>query len=155
MTLSPSRPPLLLIALLAACDADQSSETGWNAAPLITGGYQAFLEGATGCGGSYEVVTDWAEGPLSIRGDGPRTLTYDFGQDMAFAGSVDESWSYQFGGSGTWMGYNLSIHQAGVFTEEDERFVMTGDFSVIVDEDGNASNDCTITARMSARQISD
>ncbi len=145
---------LLLAALFPACG--EAADTGFGEdIPDIRGHFQVFVEGASGCESQYGYLTDWAVGMLTITGDGPRHLTYTFSQDMVFEGHVDASWSFQLSGNATWNEANLSVYEDGMVTLEDDRYLLDGEFEILVDDDEVFDNDCTITARARGTQISD
>jgi hypothetical protein len=147
-------PIFILAALIPACGEPEDTGFG-DEIPDIRGHFQVHVEGAAGCEGSYSYLTDWAIGPLTITGGGPNQLTYTFVSDMVFQGHVDAAWSFQLSGSATWGTANLSVYEDGMVTLEDQRYLMEGEFEVLVDDDEFLTNDCTITAKARHTQISD
>ena len=120
--------------------------------PDVAGRYNAVPGGTTGCDGDPTWITGWAEGPLEIAGD-PEALSFEF-TGMVFYGSANGDRSYDFGGTGAWGANELSVYNEGVFVLENDRWVMDGDFDVIVYDPEFSTEDCTMTGPVKAYQIS-
>lgn len=152
------RIPALLLTVslfLCACGKDVE-ETGWiGDVPNVTGTYNLFVTGATGCDGGYDVVTDWAVGYMGVEGEDPSNLIFRFRDELAFDGWVDEHWSYQFGGFVLWNDIEESVYNAGAFEMTDEGMEMSGQFDVVVNDDDIDTNDCTVTARIEGTRIAE
>jgi hypothetical protein len=139
---------------LLACNGEE--DTGGGTPPDVTGTYNVILEGVTGCGDDPTWIKDWCEGPLVISGD-PGSLSFDFGEDVVFAGAVLASRAYSFSGPLVFNGADLDVANGGSFTvAKDGGWDMEGDFEVNVSTDPNfESDDCTINGPMHATEISD
>ena len=138
--------------LLAACGGEPEDNWPVGDPPDVTGRYNTVPGGTTGCDGDPSWIAGWAEGPLEIAGD-PENLTFEF-LSMTFSGWVDADHSYSFGGTAAWGANELSVYNEGLFSVEDERWVMEGMFDVVVYDPEFTSEDCTITGPVKAYQIS-
>ena len=138
------------LVLLACGEAEEQWPT--SDPPDVTGRYNVVPGGTTGCDGDPTWITGWAEGPLEISGS-PDDLTFSF-TGMTFYGSVDGDRSFNFGGTGSWGANELSVYNEGVFTLEDDRWLLDGDFDVIVYDPEFSSEDCTVTGPVKAYQLS-
>lgn len=150
---------LALLALAAACSDGDSKDPGdiSGAAPDVTGRYNVILGGTTGCDGEESWIQDWAEGPLAIDGE-PSTLTFDFGQDMSFLGSVSASYTFGFSGEVVWAEAKLDVYGSGSFetqTEDDGsvKWVINGDVEAEVDDDEFETNNCLIEGAFQAYEL--
>ena len=90
---------------------------------------------------------------MEIAGD-PEDLSFEF-TGMVFYGSVSGDRSYDFGGTGSWGANALSVYNEGIFSLEDDRWVLDGNFDVVVYDPEFTTEDCTITGPVKAYQISD
>jgi len=155
------RPILLVAACLVAVAGcgDKSGDGGGlpvGTPPDVAGSYQVTIGGTTGCEGESSWINDWATGPLSIGGaDG--VLTFDFLDEAIFDGSVDSLGRYQFTGTYVFNGAVLDVSNEGQFEVDPDfdgdRWLMTGDFSVEVDDDEFTTNNCTITGPVQAVEL--
>jgi hypothetical protein len=122
--------------------------------PDIAGRYNVIVTGTNGCDGNADLIDGWASGALTISGEAG-DLTFDFAGGNVFSGSVDDAYSFQFGGTTAYEAYTLSVFASGVVnTDEMDRHVLQGDFEVTADDDGIVSNDCTITGPFEAYWLS-
>lgn len=124
--------------------------------PDVTGNYQVTIGGTTGCEGASGWINDWATGPLRITGE-PSALSFDFGEEMIFSGSVDTLGRYRFEGELIYQGAQLIVSNEGSFEQDPEydgeRWLISGMFEVEVDDDEFTSNNCTITGPMQAVEL--
>ena len=148
---------LAALVLFSACKGGDDTEAPTG--PDIRGRYNVIVAGTNGClteeGESRAMlITTWANGALAIDGDRGGALTYDFGNGTVFQGSADDDSSFQAGGGVTEVdGWTLDAFLLGSAASADGRWVLTGDFSVRADDDGVASNDCTIEGPFQAFQV--
>lgn len=139
----------VLLVFATACNGGDKDSGGLQGDPPdVAGRYNIILGGTSGCSGESSWIQDWAEGPLAIDGD-PSTLTFDFGDEMSFLGSVSAAYSFGFSGDVIWGEAELSVYGSGVFDTETEddgsvKWVMDGDLEVEVDDDEFETNNCTI-----------
>ncbi|NOY26197.1 MAG: hypothetical protein GXP62_10030 [Oligoflexia bacterium] len=149
---------LLFTGALAACGDNGSGGGGLPVGepPDVAGDYQVTLGGTTGCEGASGWINDWATGPLGIDGTNG-SLTFDFYDGMVFDGSVDSLGRYQFTGTVTYNKAQLDVSNEGQFEIDPdfdgERWLLTGDFSVVVDDDEFTGNNCTITGPVQAIEL--
>jgi hypothetical protein len=137
----------LLPLCLLACDGGGDTGGASTPPPEVAGAYNVIISGTTGCDGDETWVTGWAEGPLVITGtDG--VLSFDFGDPMIFSGGVSASGQYSFSGSATYNEAALEVSNVGSFSLADN--TMSGEFEVVVDDDEFSTNNCTVTAPMTA-----
>jgi len=124
--------------------------------PDVSGPYQVIVGGTTGCEGESGWINDWATGPLTISGTGG-ALSFDFGTGTVFDGSIDSLGRYQFSGTIDFNNAVLDVSNEGSFAldpdYDGERWLMDGDFSVVVDDDEFTTNNCTITGPVKATEL--
>ena len=154
-----SRVGLAVLVLAAACNGGDSKDSGGasGAAPDVTGRYNVILGGTTGCSGEESWIQDWAEGPLAIDGDAS-TLTFDFGQDMSFLGSVSASYAFGFSGEVVWAEAKLDVYGSGTFETETEddgstKWLINGGIEAEVDDDEFETNNCIIDGAFQAYEL--
>lgn len=152
-----------VLLMLGACGGDKD-DSGLlvGAPPEVAGHYNVIVSAATGCGEDGEVwIQGWAEGPLNVEGTNG-DLTFDFGDDYVFVGSVLSSQSYSFGGQIEYDAAVLEVYSTGTFTSESYtntedstsyRWVMEGDFSIEVDDDEFETNNCTVEGPYQGTQL--
>ena len=145
---------MIAALFLLACNGED--DTGGGTPPDVTGHYNVILEGVTGCDSDPSWIEDWCKGPLVISGD-PGSLSFDFGEDVVFAGAVLASRGYSFSGPLVFNGADLDVANAGSFTMGDDgNWLMEGDFEVVVSTDPEfKQDDCTIDGPMHATMLSD
>lgn len=138
---------------LLACNGED--DTGGGTPPDVTGHYNVILEGVTGCDSDPAWIEDWCAGPLVITGD-PGSLSFDFGEDVVFPGSVTAARGYSFSGPLVHNGADLDVVNVGGFSMgKSDNWEMEGDFDVEVSTDPKFTGDnCTITGPMHATMIS-
>jgi hypothetical protein len=141
-----------LLPLLALACGDKGEDTEAATGPDITGDYNTFIEGVTGCDGDPAWVQDWAEGPLRVSGS-PDQLTFDFQGGVTFSGSIDGAANFIFFGPLEWNGANLDVSQRGVAVPTQESWDLDGRFEILIDDDGDPDNDCTFTAEFTANAL--
>lgn len=137
--------PVLVVA--AACSGGEPDLMDY------AGRYNVFVDGIIGCDNDPAYV-EWLEGPLQIRG-APSDATFDFGPPFVLSGSTTPAGAVSFGGviedgDTTWF-----TSGSGEADGEPQRWVITGEAGAEVDEDGDPSTNCTITALYTARQIAE
>lgn len=149
---------LWTLSPLLACGDKDDTGSGLPVAetPDVAGNYQVTIGGATGCEGESSWINDWATGPLIVEGTGG-SLTFDFGEDYIFNGSIDTLGRYQFEGTITFNEAELEVQNEGQFELDPDfdgdRYLVEGDFEVVVDDDEFEKNNCTITGPMQAIQL--
>lgn len=149
---------LLALSSTLACGDKDDTGSGLPVAetPEVAGAYQVTIGGTTGCEGESSWINDWATGPLTVEGTGG-SLTFDFGQDIIFSGSIDTLGRYQFEGTITFNEAELEVMNEGQFELDPdfdgERYLVDGDFEVVVDDDEFKKNNCTITGPMQAIEL--
>ncbi|MCK6506178.1 hypothetical protein L6R53_22840 [Myxococcota bacterium] len=149
---------LLALSSTLACGDKDDTGSGLPVAeaPEVAGNYQVTIGGTTGCEGEASWINDWATGPLIVEGTGG-SLTFDFGDDYVFSGSIDSLGRYQFEGVITFQEAELEVKNEGQFELDPdfdgERYLVDGDFEVTVDDDEFEKNNCTITGPMQAVQL--
>jgi hypothetical protein len=77
---------------------------------------------------------------------------------MDFSGLVDNTWTFEFGGDKDWVDGDitatLSVSARGSFTTVDGDNVATSDtLEILVDDDGIQSNNCTVSAKITATEL--
>lgn len=149
---------LLLPALgpLACGDKDDTGGLPTAGIPDVAGAYQVTIGGTTGCEGEASWINDWATGPMRVEGvEG--VLTFDFGDEYIFDGTVDSLGRYQFEGTIIFNAAELVVQNEGQFELdpdfEGERWLVDGDFEIEVDDDEFDTNNCTITGPMQAIEL--
>jgi hypothetical protein len=147
---------LLGLGLVGCAGSSDVDDTDPFAAPDVAGRYNVILEGTNGCmddqGSSRsELIESWASGPMTITGSGG-SLDFDFEEDVVLGGGVSDDYGFSFAGTSTYEAYALDISGLGVVYSEDDRWVLEGDFEVLV-SDGVSANDCTITGPFKAFQV--
>lgn len=159
--MTPLAPPRLGagIALLAALGCtDKGDDSGAALEPPdITGHYQSFVTEVTGCGGEKDDWMDWATGPLSVDGDAS-LLTFDFGDDLSFTGSVNSGYQFAFSGLITYEDATLDLYGSGSVTSQASasggaQWVLDGGYSAEFDDDEFETNNCTLEGRFEATQL--
>ncbi len=142
---------MMAALLFLACNGDD--DTGGGTPPDVTGHYNVILEGVTGCE-SDPTWLDWCEGPLVISGE-PDSLSFDFGEEVIFPGTVTSARGYSFSGSLVVDGADVSVVNAGGFSVgKNDLWEMEGDFEAIVSTDPEfKSDDCTIDGPMHAMML--
>lgn len=147
-----SRAPTALLAataLLYSCDG-QSGDP-WEDSPDIRGRYHVIVEAVQGCDGHDEYLTDWAPGTLTISGDEPLQLDFDFGNDIVLSGSVNSSYTLAFGGRVESEEWALSVGGSAVATTRDLMWVLEGSMSG--DAEDAEITLCSITGPFLATQV--
>lgn len=120
--------------------------------PDVTGRYQVQITTISGCDNDATLVQPWAQGPLEVSGSGG-SLSFDFGDDAVFSGTVSADGTYGFRGDLTWAGAEHRVVQEGMFSEEDGTWTAEGLFRNTVSVDEFDTNDCTLEATMVATWI--
>jgi hypothetical protein len=120
--------------------------------PEVEGRYEVTVQGVNGCDANADLLAGWADGPLTIAGE-PSALSWDFGDGVVLSGAVDDSYGLQFSGGVAWGSYAIDAYADGVVYSEDDRWVLEGDLEGVVDDNGIASDDCTITGPFKAYQV--
>jgi hypothetical protein len=143
-----------VLGLVGGCagSSDVDSDTDAFAAPDITGRYDLQVQGTNGCNETPSLITDWAPGPLVVSGTAA-SLTFDFLDDVVMTGSVDATFAVQFGGTVSDPPWTIGVFASASVTDEDAKWVMSGTFEGTADDDGVASNDCTIEAPFTATRL--
>jgi len=143
-------------ALLLSCGGNDTGGLPAATPPDVSGPYQVIVGGTTGCEGESGWINDWATGPLTISGTGG-ALSFDFGTGTVFDGSIDSLGRYQFSGTIDFNNAVLDVSNEGSFAldpdYDGERWLMDGDFSVVVDDDEFTTNNCTITGPVKATEL--
>lgn len=154
----------LLGLLLGACNGDgkESDDPLTGAPPEIAGHYNVIISAATGCGEDGEAwFQEWAEGPLLVEGT-EGDLSFDFGDDYVFLGSVSYSMAFSFGGDIVYNDAELEVYSSGTVSSETYsttdggtgyRWMLDGDFEIIVDDDEFETNNCTVEGPYQATQL--
>ena len=141
------------VVVLAACSGDKDDgEVIVGDPPDISGRYQVFITGTTGCDKEPEWTAGWAEGPMSIEGSAD-TLSFDFYDEVVLDGAVDGSYQYWFAGTATYDGAELSIYNSGSVQAAETGWTLDGALDIEVDDDEFDTNNCTITGTMEATQL--
>lgn len=135
-----------LVACTEAADVDDTASD----APDLVGDYEAQVSGSEGCEAHPALVSGWMDGAFTIAG-APSALVFDFGDDVALDGSVDDAYGFDLGGAVNPDGVALSISVEGVVYSQQDRWVLEGDLEAVVDEGGSA--DCTMEAMFEAYQV--
>lgn len=149
----------VLVALVLFSGCSGGDDTDGPTGPDIRGRYNVIVAGTNGCltdeGESRAaLITTWANGALAIDGARGGALTYDFGNGTVFTGSADEDSSFQAAGLvGEVDGWDLDVFSVGSAAAADGRWVLTGEFNVTADDDGLATNNCTIEGPFQAFQV--
>ena len=120
--------------------------------PDISGDYQVMVNWVTGCDGDPGIVEDWAQGPLSIEGS-PSNLSFDFGDDMDFSGTVSASGSVWFSGVVTNDSATLDLGFSGTADQTDDQWVVLGELEIVVEDDEFTSNNCSVTSEIEAFEL--
>jgi hypothetical protein len=145
-----TRVRVLWCVFAAGCAGSSDVETdGVFQAPDITGRYDVQVAGTNGCDSNASLILDWAVGPMVVSGDAS-SLTFDFLDGVAMVGTVDDTYSVQFGGVVSMPPWELAAFAAGSVVDDTGRWVMTGRFEGTADDDGVQGNDCTIEAPFTA-----
>jgi hypothetical protein len=156
----PGRHTLLCaLALTLGCGETVDEDSGWwlREAPDITGQYQFFVDGVSAsnvCEDEIPYATDWLLGALGISGDQPSALTFTFSSGMSFSGSVDSTWAWNFGGSETYSGADLTVVASGFISASDGQQRISGSLEVETDDDEFTTNNCVFEVLISGTQIS-
>lgn len=152
---------LIPLPLLVACGGDGgkgNDDTGFAGQPPdMASRYNVILGGTSGCDGEETWITGWAEGPLAVDGDAS-LLTFDFGNDISFTGSVSSSWQFGFSGEIVYNEAELEVYGAGTVSEEtddegDRQLFLTGTIEAEVDDDEFETNNCTIEGQFQAYEL--
>ncbi len=147
--------PRLTTALLAAtallCSCESAGGDPWEDSPDIRGRYHVIVEGTQGCEGRSEYLTAWAPGALTVGGDEPLSLTYDFGDDVVLTGSVNSSYTFSLGGYVETEDWALGVGASGVARTQDLMWVLEGTFSGDAEDEGITL--CTISGPFVATQV--
>ncbi len=138
-----------LLLVLGACST--SDMALWGDAPDITGRYNVILEGTAGCEGEQDLLDIWAPGALTVQGDEPGSLSFDFGGDIVLVGSIADTYTYQFGGYVEVEGWGLGTGSTGVAYAEGGGYVLEGSLSADADDGGIKT--CTISGPYVATQV--
>ncbi len=155
-----TRHSVLLLPLLVACsggDGDKDDSGFVGTPPDMASHYNVILGGTSGCGGEETWITDWAEGPLNVTGTAS-ALTFDFGDEMSFTGSVSGSWQWGFSGDVIWNEAELEVYGAGTVSMETndaggEQLLIEGSVEAEVDDDEFETNNCTIEGLFQAYEL--
>ena len=141
-----------ILPVLIACSGSESDGLPEAVAPDIAGNYNFILEGTTGCDGEQGWLNDWAPGALVVEG-AASGLSFDFGNEMVFVGSIDAGYSLQFGDRVDFGGASLAVFSGGAASHDGERWTLSGLLEATVDDDGVESNDCTIEGPYEALEL--
>jgi hypothetical protein len=151
---------LLFVALTgwAGCGADKSDSGTSAAVPDIVGRYNVDILGLAGCENDPAWVDTWARGRLDVTGAGT-SLTFDFGDGAAFAGTIESDGVFRFNGSFETNGGDLVIAATGDAGVADtdpgdgSQSALSGEFAIVVSQDG--IEDCSVNAPFEATELVD
>jgi hypothetical protein len=166
---------MFLSMCLFGCSTKDDSENDETIAPGaeagaevidVNGSYNSLIAAATGCGEESFWLENWSQGPMMISGEND-ALTFDFMDGMEFGGAVTSERTYSFSGQvefttevwdDTGMESRMAVidvQNSGTFIRDGNCWEMDGDFTLLVDEDGDGLefNDCTLTGPVKAKQI--
>jgi hypothetical protein len=144
-----TRTAAVLALAMAGCAA--SDVDPWGDSPDITGRYNVVLDATSGCQGEQQLLDDWAPGALTVTGDEPGSLDFDFGDGVVFPGSVSHTYTYQFTGFVDVGGWSVAIGSEGVAFVEGADYVLDGELTGDAD-DGDVIT-CTISGPYTATQV--
>ena len=148
-----------IVALGLACGGDKgdSSEPEGNP-PDVAGRYNVAVLGVAGCENEPAWLDGWARGPLDIAGAGSN-LTFDFGEDVVFAGRIEGDGSFRFAGPVSASGADLSVTgtgTAGIASTDPgdgSQSALFGEISVVVSVPNEPT--CTIEGPFEATELVD
>lgn len=148
---------LALLPLLACAGEDKDNSDFVGEPPDMAARYNVLIGGTSGCEGEETWLTGWAVGPLAVEGDASE-LSFDFGDDMSFLGSVSASWQFGFSGEVTFNEAKLDVYGYGTVSNEvndngAEQLVLDGGLEAEVDDDEFTTNNCTITGTFQAFEL--
>jgi len=148
-----------VLAVASACGGDKGdSADDAGEGPDITGRYNVDIVGVAGCENDPAWIDTWARGRLDISGSS-NSLTFDFGDDAVFGGSIAADGGFRFSGTFEANGAALSVSGDGLAgvaptdPGDGSQSLLDGGLSVRVSQDG--LEDCTIDGPFIATELVD